>query len=93
MSLESEFQKVYEDNIILIRAKVAQASKILNEAISIAEEHGIPFDSNISEIGQQYTPESFHKKWNSLDDEKLAELGLYIYVSEYNTGWENSAIC
>jgi hypothetical protein len=92
MSLETEFKKAYEENIILINAKLSQASKLLGEAITIAEEHGIPFESNISELGQTYTPESFKEKWNlGKRDPVLVDLG--IYIDEYACGWEHSAVC
>lgn len=91
MSLEDDFKKALEDNVILINAKLSQASALLDEALTISEEHGIPFYSSISHLGQQYTPASFKKLWGELDDQVLENND--IYIDEYANGWAHSAVC
>lgn len=90
MSLEDDFKKAVEDNVILIEAKLSQASALLDEAIAISEEHGIPFYASVSELGQQYTPASFKKLWGKVDDKVLEDLD--VYPGEYD-GWTHSAVC
>jgi hypothetical protein len=88
--LEKEFKESAEKYSRLIAAKVAQACQLLSEACAISEEHGIPFDSNISFLSQGYVPDSFATKFKGLDREIMYEVtGVY---NEYE-GWQHSQVC
>lgn len=88
--LEKEFKAAAEKYSRLIDAKVAQASQLLSEACDISEEHGIPFESNISFLSQGYVPESFATKFKDLDRDIMYQV-TNVY-NEYE-GWEHSAVC
>lgn len=88
--LEHQFRTTANEIMNKINEKLALASKYLGEAEALADEHGIPFSSNISPLGQSYSPESFETKWEGIDKEMMQEVtGTY---NEYS-GWEHSAVC
>lgn len=56
-------------------------ARALNEACALADEHGIPFHSKVIAIGNHvaslennYVPDSYFEKFNSLDPNEVQEL-------------------
>lgn len=91
--LEQEFRKLFDEKIDLIHAKLSQAVKLVDEAVAISEEFGIPFEGNISPIGQSYYPKTFSEKFGKLDIDIVTDItGAYSEDPEY-CGWTHSAIC
>ena len=88
--LEREFRNKVPLIMPLIDAKLAEASKALSEAELIAEEHGIPFSSSVSFLGQGYRPESFDAKYGEVSRDIVT--ALTDAHNEY-AGWEHSAVC
>ena len=98
--LVSEFERVFlEKNDEVhkqIREKIEEASKILMEAENLSEKYGVPFYSDISGLGQYYTPASLSSlgsdaKWVLYDFDIPDEC---LYDGEiYGGGWQQSAIC
>lgn len=77
-----------------INEKLSLASKYLDEAEAIAEEHGIPFTSGVSPLGQSYLTKSFPEKWAGVSQEVMREVteAYSEYIDSYY-GWVHSAIC
>jgi len=48
---------------------ISIARKAIALAKEMAEEHGIPFNSGVCEIGNIYTPKSYFDKFPGLDSE------------------------
>ena len=91
--LEREFRTKAPDILDQINEKLDLANKYLSEAMDIAEEHGVPFSSGISPLGQNYMTRSFPSKWDGVSKEVVdsvtethAEYGDYY-------GWQHSAVC
>ena len=96
--LEAQFRKRCETVVPKIDAWIMAANKARDEAVSLADEHGIPFySSGVSSISQAYVPSSFERNgYNELDSDLVEELtGISSYqVSEsYGGGWQASQIC
>lgn len=89
--LEKEFKVTAEKVTEEINQKLNLASNYLSEAVRLSEKHGIPFDTNISFLGQSYTPKSFDSKYADVDSELVEEL-TGVYDMEYD-GWLHSAVC
>lgn len=93
--LENEFKKLIETVGKQIAAKVAEADRLMDEAIELADEHGIPFySSGISQLGQAYVPNSFTEKFSELDRtlvEELTDVSEYTLDEAY--GWQHSQVC
>lgn len=89
--LEAEFQAHWEKYEDKIQKHVQDAYDALEKAVNLADEHGIPFYSSVSFLGQNYTP-AILEQFSELDQEKIDEItGLY---SEYpGEGWQHSGIC
>lgn len=91
-ALEREFRLAAAPVLSEIQRKVAQASKLLSEAVKLSEEHGIPFNSDVSFLGQSYTPESFQEKYPDLSSDLVYE--ITEASNEYgDAGWEHSDVC
>jgi cyanate lyase len=98
--LAKEFKALCEDVQKKISAKLAEASKALDEATAIAEEYGVPFDASISPLHNYYVPGSLSEsKFKDLDVEEVCEIsGVYgeyiedMFRSKYG-GWVHSAVC
>jgi hypothetical protein len=91
--LELEFKALVDTVGQEIKAKVEMAERLLQEAVELADRHGIPFYPSISELGQPYVPPAFKERFGSLDKEAVAEL---VDMSEYNlghVGWRRSQLC
>jgi len=92
--LETEFKSLMETVGKEIDHKVNEASRLLREAVELADKHGIPFYAYVSELGQPYVPQSFEDKWESLDKEDVEELtGVPSYDLESAYGWKHSDVC
>jgi hypothetical protein len=92
--LEKEFEKLIDTVGEQIAAHVATAVQSLKAATDLADQYGIPFFTNVSELGQPYIPDSFRNKWGTLDKEfvaNLTEVGSYELNSSY--GWQHSQVC
>lgn len=87
--LEKEFTVLHNQVGDLIREKVETAQVLLNEAIKLSDEHGIPFETSLSYIDNQYIPSSFKRKFAHLDQDFLESLGIY----NTDSGWQHSDIC
>lgn len=90
--LELEFIIAAKKANELIRKKIEEASKKLQEAIQISEQYGIPFDSEVSPLSNTYTPRSFEDKYGSINKE-IMYLNDFASGSSYSSGWEHSAVC
>lgn len=88
--LELEFMEACNKANHLINKKIEIATKALDEAVSIAEEYGVPFYARISPVGNTYTPIKFKQKYDSIDRDLLS--ANEIDYSGYS-GWEHSAVC
>ncbi len=91
--LEEEFLALVSSIGEQIKAKIRIAEQALDEAVDLADKHGIPFYSEVSQIGQSYVPDSFDERFESLDKETVADL---LDISEYNLnhmGWRHSQVC
>jgi hypothetical protein len=90
--LEREFRLAAAPVLSEIQRKVTQASKLLSEAVKLSEEHGIPFNSDVSFLGQSYTPTSFSEKYPDLSSDLVYE--ITEASNEYgDAGWEHSDVC
>lgn len=90
--IEREFRISYYAVINQIEEKVKEASRLLTEATQIAELHGIPFHSPISELGQSYTPISLKEKFGDLTPDFIEGI-TGAYPDSYTTGWQHSQVC
>lgn len=72
-------QKEIEDQLALARAS-------LEDAVAISERYGIPFESEIVNVGRNrtYFPYSFEKKWGDVSIETREEFDIY----NCSDGWE-----
>ncbi len=93
--LEQEFRTLMETVGEQIKGKVSEANRLLGEAVALAVEYGIPFNSNISQLGQNYVPASFRSKFPDVDAEVVEELtGVSTYRLDASAdGWEESQLC
>jgi len=88
--LEREFRLKAAEVGALIGAKLAIAEQAIDEAVAIAEEHGISFSAGVSPLGQSYMAESASDKWPDLSKEFMN--GVTDSYGEYD-GWQHSAVC
>src|SRR5574337_1137847 len=86
--MEREFRIKAAEVGELIQAKLSEASKALDEAEAIAEEHGISFSSDISPLSQTYKATSAGDKWPDISSEFMDE--ITDSYGEYD-GWQHSA--
>jgi hypothetical protein len=94
VTTEAEYKKTVKVVGKQIDEKVDLATKLLLEAEALANEHGVPFYSSVSALGQHYIPNNL-KETTGLSMETIAEI---TGVSEYTLddsygGWEHSAVC
>jgi len=88
--MEREFRIKAAEIGDLIQAKLSEASKALDEAEAIAEEHGISFSSGISPLSQSYKAASAGDRWPDVSSEFMNE--ITESHGEYD-GWQHSAVC
>lgn len=92
--LEKEFRETVVEISNQIRAKVREASKALDEAVALSEEHGVPFYSTVSPLSQTYSPTSVVDKWPGLDSETIEDIsGGWTREYGFGAGWQHSAVC
>lgn len=93
-TLEERFQKLFEKVHPQIQAKLTDAATLINQAVELAEEHGIPFcpDENIMWCAPSYIPNSFKKKFPGLDPEFWCDLTSAGGDERYG-GWQQSQTC
>jgi hypothetical protein len=92
--LEKQFEDIATSIGLEIQDKVAQAEKLLNEACSLSDEHGIPFFTNVSLLGQPYVPEKFESKWIDLDRDFVSNITEVMAEDlERAYGWQHSQAC
>lgn len=90
--LEREFRLKANDVLTQIREKCAASAKLLGEAVALSEKHGIPFNSEVSFLGQSYFPNSFKDKYDGVDSDLV--YAITDASSEYGYGgWEHSDVC
>lgn len=90
--LEREFRNKANEVLYEIRKKCAASAKLLEEAVKLSEEHGIPFNSEVSFLGQSYFPNSFEEKYKGVDMDLV--YSITDASSEYGYGgWEHSDVC
>ncbi len=82
--LERQFRVKYLETTKQINDKVEQAQQLLQEAINISDEKGVPFNSKISPINQPYIPKNVKNK------KKVHKIFGYDLS---NSGWLHSDIC
>ena len=91
--LEREFRLKANEVLLKIREKCAASAALLSEAVALSEEHGIPFNSEVSFLGQSYFPNSFKEKYKGELDSDLV-YSITDASSEYGYGgWEHSDVC
>jgi ATP-dependent protease HslVU (ClpYQ) ATPase subunit len=91
-TLENDFRNIVNIHREEISSKLHEAEALLDEAVKIAEEHGIPFYANVSPISQNYTPRSFREKFSDVDSEVIYEV-LNGDGPGRSVGWQHSAVC
>lgn len=91
----SELEKKFRENYPIVQAQIQEqiktAQKFLAQAEKLADEHGIPFYSRISPLGQRYYPPSGEKLMD-LGGDFREEFELYPQDDAWY-GWEHSAVC
>ena len=95
-ALEAEFESLVKGpHGTLLEEKLKQASKLLDEAVALADEHGIPFQG-ISFVRNPYIPQKFIDKFQELDSDfvdRLVDVSMYGEYGRY-AGWQHSdALC
>lgn len=88
--LEREFRLKANEVGNLIGAKLAIAEQAIDEAVAIAEEHGISFSAGVSPLGQSYMAASADEKWPDVSRRFRDE--ITEAYGEYD-GWQHSAVC
>lgn len=88
------FEETFNSIESQIQEKMAAAAKLVREATSLSEQHGIPFRPKVgTPFKMSYIPDSFEKKfpevsgdyaWNDLTD---------AYGGGDYTGWQQSQVC
>ena len=94
-SLEEEFLKVHKEHYSEIEQFVNIAETALKQAVELSEKYGMPFNSKVSIIQQDYRPESY-KAFIGLDPavvEKITDITVGTLEHEYVSGWQHSSIC
>jgi hypothetical protein len=93
-SLEKEFEQLMDSVGEQIKAHVRAAQQAIQLAVNLADDHGIPFFTTVSEIGQPYVPYSFRDKWADLDPHYVADLTeIGAHELARSGGWNTSQVC
>lgn len=92
--LEKKFRKLFDKHNPAIQAKLAQANKLIEEAESIADKHGIPFcpEEGITGFSMSYIPENFSTLFGAMDRELVYDITNASYSGDY-PGWQTSQTC
>lgn len=92
--MEKEFEKLSNKISEEINIKLNEAAIKLNEAIEIAEKHGVPFSSGISFLPNSYVPTTMRTMHPNLSDEFMSETtGIYDDDCFDGHGWYHSDVC
>lgn len=92
---EAQYAAAAVPILVQISKLIEQAETAIYEAVELADKHGVTFQSPVSLIYNNYTPQSFFEKWSKLipkDSEIYDELPAGGAPEEY-PGWTHSAIC
>lgn len=87
---EREFRIKSREITDLIGEQLAIADKALDEAVAIAEAHGVSFSSGVSPLSQSYIANSAKEKWPEVSERFMNE--ITEAYGEYG-GWQHSAVC
>lgn len=90
-TLEREFRLTYYSARDKIAEKLAKADKLIDEAVALSEEYGVPFSAYVSPLNNSYFPRSMEEKFPEIDLVFVSE--LTEASNEYGSGWEHSAVC
>lgn len=88
---EETFSSVHEE----IQEKIAAAAKLLSEATSLAEKHGVPFrPKKGTPFRMSYIPDTFHRKFPEVSEnyDDWCDLTNAHGGGDY-TGWQMSQTC
>lgn len=92
--LEKEFMEISDKIGNEIKSRINEANKALNEALKLAEDHGLPFYSDIIQVGSCYVPNSYHSKWDKLNPEFVSDITEVLSGDlKYTRGWSTSEVC
>lgn len=78
-SLETEFKALVDSIGAEIEGKLLQAKKLVREACKLSTEHGIPFYSPVSILGENFVPPSFKEKFNALNKRRPSKT-CYAFI-------------
>lgn len=87
---EREFRLKAPGILDLIQEKIAIADKAIDEAVALAEEHGVSFSASVSPLSQSYIAGSASDKWPEVSSEFMKE--ITEAYGEYD-GWQHSQVC
>jgi len=90
--IERSFRRTYFATMDRIQEKMNQASSLIQEAVKISEEAGVPFSARVSPLRNSYFPRSQEDKFPGLDSEFVSEV-TETYNEYECTGWRHSAVC
>lgn len=90
--MEVEFQKAVDIVYQQIQEKCTAASKLINEAVELSEQYGVPFEpaEDIMWCTPSYVPESFEEKFSGIDYDFVYEL---TSAGGGDVGWQRSQVC
>lgn len=92
--MEQEFKTLVDSIGEEIEAKLQQAHKLVKEACALADQHGVPFYSPVSTLGQNYVPELFGAKFSSLSKADITDLTSVPEDALFSPyGWNTSGVC
>jgi site-specific DNA-adenine methylase len=92
--LEKEFEKLYADHNQEIQDKLKEASRLIDEAVKLSEQYGLPFkpEEDIMWCNPSYLPHSFKGKFPELDEEFVYTVTDASGYWDYG-GWQSSQTC
>jgi len=92
-NLQALFKKTLDDVGTQINDRVAAAELLLAEAVAISNEHGIPFESGVSQRSFVHSPPTFDI-FEGISLKFVANLtGIEVYDLEESSGWNASQVC
>lgn len=91
--VERSFRRTYFATQDLINEKLAEASRLVSEAVKISEQSGIPFQTDVSHLSNAYFPRSRLQKFPDLDSEFISDVTEAYSDYDDKTGWSRSAVC
>lgn len=90
-AIEREFRHLNDEFGRQIQTLLTEAGNLIVEARQIAEKHGLPFRSAVSELGQSYCPHSFRKLYPDLDEDAVKDITSSDYIDTFG-GWCHSQV-